>query len=110
MLYSSLQYYLYVMAQIVMSAKRTSRDLTMTFVPARAHANTAYQIVDVGIGYMEKGKDSATPDPEGHMTLTKRRKRAERKRAYKKKHRTMQRPGRTERLTRDVQRKTPRLL
>ena len=62
--------------------------------------------MNVGTGYMEKGKDSATPDPEGHMTPRKGRKRAsERKRAYKKQHRTTQRPGRIERLTRDVQRK-----
>ena len=53
---------------------------------------------------MEKGKDSTTP--EGYVAPKGRQKRAERKRAYKKKRRTTQRPGRIERLTRDVQRKS----
>ena len=52
---------------------------------------------------MKKGKDSTTP--EGYVAPKERQKQAERKCAYKKKHRTTQRPGRTERLTGDVQRK-----
>ena len=50
-------------------------------------------------------KENISIAPEGHMTPKNVRKRTERRRAYKKNHRTTQRPGRIERLTRDVQRK-----
>ena len=42
---------------------------------------------------MDGGKETATPDPKGHMTPRNSQNKAERKHAYKKKHETTHRPG-----------------